>query len=1730
MTTFAPKCLCLDIETAAENPGELYKLAAWRPDTGASLSLKGRFPADWPEKLDALSDGAAFVVGHNIWRHDLPVLHRLHPRLKLLGLPVVDTLELSPIAFPQNPYHSLVKDYKLVRDARNDPLKDAQLALKLWRDQFEALRLLQQAAPEELACHHYLLTRDAASGIGSFFATLRRAVAPGPEEAALFIRRVTAGKVCAAQLEPVLAEALADEQKAKALAYVLAWLRVSGGNSVVPPWVRSQYPAVRRFVRQLRETHCGDPRCAYCATFLDPRKELERYFGFPAFRPGPAGAGGVSLQEEIVRAAYAGRPHLAILPTGGGKSICYQLPALSRHWRTGSLTIVVSPLQSLMKDQVDNLVKAGIQSAATLNGLLTMPERRDVLERVRLGDVGILLVSPEQFRNRGFVDAIRHREIGAWVFDEAHCLSKWGNDFRPDYLYVSRFIREKYGNQAEVPLAPVCCFTATAKREVVDDLRQHFREALGIELEVFDGGHERPNLHYEVIQVTKQEKMGLIHRLLETELGPADKAEAAGGAVVFASSRKSAEEFAAYLRDMGWACAYFHAGLEPGRKKEIQRDFIAGNLRAIVATNAFGMGVDKPDVRLVVHAEIPGSLENYLQEAGRAGRDRKDSRCVLLYDEEDIERQFSLAAQSRLSRKDIAGILTALRRYSARTRSSEIVLTPGEILADEELDTAIDPHNPDADTRVTTAIAWLERARFLERNENHTRVFPGSLRVGSVEEAEAQLRRANLSEEMRGKYQELVLRLMNARDDEGISTDELMLHLGVSAEECMRMLHQLERLGVVSNDLALTVLLRKGIKDSSADRLGHVARMERALLELLPELAPDAAPGEWQDMNLRAVCQELNTRTDAGFLPDQLMTLMHSLARSFGDEAGASRRALFDVRLHRREILRVRLLRDWGNIRQIADKRRQVAGVLLTTLLERVAPGLRGADLRVECKLGELSAALRSDLAVGPALKDEAAAIHAGLLYLHDNGVLILDRGKSVFRKAMTIRVFPEERRGFGATDFEPLRAHYAEKNFQIHVMHEYARLGLKKVAEALSFVLAYFTLPKLEFIRRYFAGRREMLERATTEESYRRIVGDLRHPVQQRLVAERPDVNRLILAGPGSGKTRVIVHRVAYLVRVLREPPGSILVLAFNRSAAWEVRARLRALLGQDAGTVTVLTYHALALRLTGTSLAASEQQGEEPDFERILDEALALLEGRKEISGLDADPHALRSRLLAGYRYILVDEYQDIDERQYRLISALAGRQLEDPDAKLTLMAVGDDDQNIYAFRGTRNEFIRRFQEDYRAKVEYLVENFRSSAHIIAAANEVISACADRLKAGHPIRINHARRNDAPGGRWQKLDALGQGRVQILAVPEDAIGQAVVAMDEVRRLKSLDAGADWSDFAVLARTHVQLAPVKAWCALHGVAILELAGERAGLPRLHQTREAWALLSCLGRKPRRRLRPGAASRWYRMRFAGGHPDNPWQALLRQFIEELDATWGDTEIPAAVVMEALHEFGNEARRTERGRLVVSTVHGAKGREFKHVVMLDGGWREACDEERRLCYVGMTRAKETLTLCERRHAPNPFTRGLGAAPFLLRIAPGGAIQRCEELGWQTVTLGLKDVDLGFAGRLGDAHPVHRALARLGHGDSLELVCTDKGRELRLPGGIAVGRLARACQLPPGRVLAARVHCLVRRTREQSRGGDYADSIRTDAWWVVLPEITLAPEERCAGMARHQVPAT
>ena len=674
----------------------------------------------------------------------------------------------------------------------------------------------------------------------------------------------------------------------------------------------------------------------------------------------------------------------------------------------------------------------------------------------------------------------------------------------------------------------------------------------------------------------------------------------------------------------------------------------------------------------------------------------------------------------------------------------------------------------------------------------------------------------------------------------------------------------------------------------------------------------------------------------------------------------------------------------------------------------------------------------------------------------------------------------------------------------------QFAERGLVRMRDAQRLAGDYFALKEADFLKRWLPGRDRETGRQTTPASWRAIVESLNNPVQQRIVADdRERTNVLVLAGPGSGKTRVLVHRIAYLVRVRREDPRGILALAYNRHAAVDIRRRLSELVGDDARGVTVLTCHALAMRLAGASFTGRAESPDDEVFRDVVRRAVEVLQG-VGLPSEDADQR--RDRLLAGFRWILVDEYQDIGAEQYDLISALAGRTRADEEGKLSLFAVGDDDQNIYAFNGASVEFIRRFEADYGPRPAYLTENYRSSAHIVAAANEVIAPARERLKADHPIRVDRARAPAPQGGRWEGLDPVGRGRVQILVADADAVAQARTVVAELQRLAGVSSDWDWSRAAVIAREWEDLVPVRACCEALGIPV-QMGNE--DVPSFWRLRETRSLVEWLmSREPR--LVDGDAL----MDRLAACPSDRWHDLLRQAAEEHRLEIGGGETPVGHFIEWLAEWGREIRRRQQGLLLLS-AHRAKGLEFDHVAVLDGNWDrigtgEDRDAPRRLYYVAMTRARETLTLL-RFGDGHRIQDALQGNPSVLRREPVPVAAGPSALNYRFVRASLRDIDLGFAGRQSAGNRIHRAIAALSPGDPLRMRIAARGRWQLLDGsGTVVGRLAAGFVPPEGyRCRSVEVFAVVGWSREAS-DPQFRDSMKCDSWEAVVPELVFEPD--------------
>lgn len=334
--------------------------------------------------------------------------------------------------------------------------------------------------------------------------------------------------------------------------------------------------------------------------------EIKKIFQITAFR---------ASQEEIINRILDGKHCLVIMPTGMGKSLCYQVPALMLD----DLTIVLSPLIALMKDQVDALKARGID-AAFINSSLSGRERRERYRQVVRGRYKILYVSPERFRKSDFLDSIKERKISLLALDEAHCVSQWGNDFRPDYSRIAEY-RQILGNPV------TAAFTATATKRVQEDIITQTGISPSLVM-TFNEGVCRPNLNLQVLSVIdNNEKYDIIYERIRENRGPG---------IIYFNLIKSIEAFGEWLDMKKIPYLVYHGRLSAEKRKAVQQRFLASDKEIMLATNAFGMGIDKPDIRMIIHAEIPDSVESYYQEIGRAGRDGDASQCLLIYDENDL--------------------------------------------------------------------------------------------------------------------------------------------------------------------------------------------------------------------------------------------------------------------------------------------------------------------------------------------------------------------------------------------------------------------------------------------------------------------------------------------------------------------------------------------------------------------------------------------------------------------------------------------------------------------------------------------------------------------------------------------------------------------------------------------------------------------------------------------------------------------------------------------------------------------------------------------------------------------------------------------------------------------------------------------------------------------------------------------------------------------------------------
>ena len=1428
---------------------------------------------------------AVVLCGHNIVHHDMQYLSQV---LGGCSYTLVDTLYWSPLLFPERPYHALLKDDKLLPDELNNPVSDAKKAQQLYEDEVAAFLALD----DDVQGIYESLLR----GVEEFDGFLklnasRRLVCP-VEDA---IVRKYGDRICSNAKVSALVRRYPVE-----LAYALALIGTSSTDSITPPWVAKTYPKVENVINYLCNVPCEEG-CPHCKERLDVRKGLKRFFGFDAFRT----YGGEPLQENAARAAVEGKSLIAVFPTGGGKSVTFQLPALMAGETAHGLTVVISPLQSLMKDQVDNLEKKGLTTAVTVNGLLNPIERADAFRRVADGSANLLYISPEQLRSKTVESILLRRNVVRFVIDEAHCFSAWGHDFRVDYLYIGDFLRKFQERKSLTKPIPVSCFTATAKQKVISDICDYFRGKTGVALDVFASNATRENLHYAVLhKETDADKYAALRLLIEQKDCPT---------IVYVSRTKRTRELAQKLTEDGFMALPFNGKMDPDEKIKNQEAFIRNDVKVIVATSAFGMGVDKKDVRLVVHYDISDSLENYVQEAGRAGRDPSlKAECYVLYCDDDLDKHFLMLNQAKLSLSDIQMVWRAIKRMSPTGRqfcTSALELARAAGWNDSVVD---------IETRVRTAVAALEEAGYVKREQNMPRVYATGILASNMAEAAARIdSSARMDSGQRETAKRVIKLLISSRSvskagngDAESRIDYIADILGLERKEVVCIIDLMRQDGLLADtqDMAATIF-RDDTARKSTNVIDRFARVERLLLEWI-------CKGDG-DLNLK----ELNDELSGGAGYANGVKNARTVIRFWASKGWVKK----DERQNS-DYVRIVPIMSLEKLKERFDRRMTIAKFVVDSLfrkalkLQKEGDGIQGNGSRTECTVEFSLVGMLENFNNAPKLDfgDRRASLDEmseALLYLSRIGAMSLEGGFLVIYNGMCLkRVVVDNKRLFRKDDYRTLDAYYQLKIQQIHIVGEFANMMVRNYGAALKFVNDYFQMEYTSFIARYFGGERaKSIRSSITAAKKKQLFGKL-SDTQRRIIADDKSDVITVAAGPGSGKTLVLVHKLASLLLLEDVKPEGLLMLTFSRAAAVVFKKRLLELIGAAAHFVEIKTFHSYCFDLVGKvgSLEYSDM---------VVKTAATMIEnGEVE-----------QSRIAKSV--LVVDEAQDMDADAARLVHALRVA-----NESMRIIAVGDDDQNIFGFRGSDSRHLRQLSKEPGAKFYEMVENFRSAAMIVAFANAFALTIPGRMK--------NSRLRPSAGA------AEGEVRLVIHSAPD--FETAVVDDWEQERLPGKTCIMTWTNdealrvFSCLVQKGVKARLVQ---TNDGFNLADLA-ELRYFRRQAMKQEGVSIISSkLWDEARIRLCE---------KYSQSECLPDCLALLDAFAATTQVRY-KSDFDEFLAESKIEDFGCD----ENSSVVVSTIHKSKGREYDSVYMMLNQIGPVTEEKRRAIYVGITRAKKAL---------------------------------------------------------------------------------------------------------------------------------------------------------------------
>jgi len=1363
------KLLFIDLETSNKEHNNIKSIGAidqnwveifkkeyhWRKQ-----STYDDFIQDFNETVDEYD----CIVWHNILNHDLVHLYEEKAiDIDIFDKKNIDTLWLSSLVYIKKPYHKLIKDYKI--DKTNDPIEDSRLCKEVFENCISKFSNIDDNVQRIL---YTLLHKDYRfKTFFEYYCNLNGNLLAYTEEELL------------KEINWIFKWLLEDDFKLDnhirnnplEFAYVFRLLAIKQipdkddwdkksdeldrEFSILPKWIIMNLPNTSRIIKEILNHKHYD---LWWDKFNPEKWELWRFFHYKEFRDYPHEENiwneirtTLISQKDIIEQTLKWENILAILATWWGKSLTFQLPALINSDKIGCLTIVISPLQSLMKDQVDTLNDKDIQNVWFLNWLLNPLERRDVIERIEYWGIDILYISPEMLRSRNITKILSWRYIDRIVIDEAHCFSKWWHDFRTDYMFIADFIKELaslnpsvYDKDNHKLNVKISCFTATAKKDVTDEIKKYFKDNLWINLKVFLSTVDRENLHYQAIKLNdKKEKLDkIINFIKENVLDDISEITSSKdwcSCIVFVRTTDWAENLSKEINAAIWSeiSAFYHWKLPSEEKRAIQNDFKDWIKRIIVATNAFWMGIDKDNVKYVIHFDIPASIENYVQEAWRAWRDINkvpDAQCIIYYTEEDVNKNLEMQKQSKLKKEHLTSLLKTLKIVLKNSKwSNWIQISEKELIIKswlsgdrtKRVDWSIITDSKERKkekirqerykSNLKQAIYHLEKLWFIKRWFNKTWVYATSKEKWNPIEANEIIEWIPDFKKYWDKYIKRVKEIYHCIESWRVISIEDIPDVvsGISTNKVEKIVKTLYKYKLIAynNDISIIINpkeLEKKFKNYySLSQFNLMDQVLNEVVDYITEWLKDTDTNReiyfdrskmitfisnklWK-VSLKLEITEVlnylkNLRNNWGtddwendWTKWKFMILRHDKMMFYSTPKALKRRVRHILSLSK-NILNYCIEKSWSKEQQWN-----------TWIYKEISIPKVLEHVNITERIGKTPLNTKS--------------IEESFRFLHNLWIIKVESWLFMFWTQLTLKKWDRYWEEFRNKDFDDLKTYYKQKNRQIHFMQKCAELFITSEWLWKKIIKDYFTMDHNEFVGLYYPNKelKDQLDWTITPERYEELFWKLDN--YQKDVIKAPK-NLLVLAWPWAWKTTVLVHKVASLILNEDINNEEFLFLTFSRAAMIELRKRVKTLKIPWRYNLEINTFHSYAYKILGKAYDNNNQWYND---KVIQDATKYLLDYHQELP----------------FSVIVLDEFQDLTEDQYNFIKTIKDCSSQYTiidenwstikEKEVRIIAAWDDDQAIYwSFKGNI-KYIKEFKDDYKAEQKILPINYRSNQKIV-------------------------------------------------------------------------------------------------------------------------------------------------------------------------------------------------------------------------------------------------------------------------------------------------------------------------------------------------------------------------------------------------------------------------------